>query len=36
VQRRADRLAAAQAPEALPHVGDQAPEGPARRRVSAC
>src|ERR687886_2786690 len=36
VQGRADRRAAAQAPEALPHVGDQAPEGPARGRVSPC
>src|SRR3712207_6503169 len=35
VQGRADGLAAKQAAEALPHVGDQAPEGPARRRVSA-
>ena len=36
VQGGADGLSAAQAPEALPHMSDQAPEGPARRRVSAC
>src|SRR5919206_4111382 len=36
VQGRADRFAAAQPPEALQHVGDQAPEGPARGRVSPC
>ena len=35
VQGRTDRLAAKQAAEALPHVGDQAPEGPARGRVGA-
>ena len=34
VQGRADRFAAAQPPEALPHMGDQTPEGPAWRRVS--
>ncbi len=33
VQGGADGLPAAQAPEALPHMSDQAPEGPARRRV---
>ena len=34
VQGGADRFAAAQAPEALPHMSDQAPEGPAWRRIS--
>src|SRR3712207_2408704 len=35
-QGRADRLAAQGPAEALPHVGDQTPEGPARGRVSPC
>ena len=36
VQGRTDGLAATQATKALPHVGDQAPQGPARGRVGAC
>ena len=35
MQGGTDGLPAAQVPEALPHMSDQAPEGPARRRVSA-
>src|ERR671927_1421563 len=36
VQGRADRLAAQGPAEALPHIGDQTPEGPARDRISPC
>ena len=35
MQSGPDGLAADQAPEALAHMGDQAPEGPARGRVAA-
>ena len=34
MQGRTDGLPAEDAPEALLHMSDQAPEGPARRRVS--